>query len=30
MAGWNIVASLKLAVWSFIAAAKAPTTGALK
>ena len=30
MAGWNIVASLKLAVWSFIAAARAPKTGALK
>lgn len=30
MAGWNIIASLKLAVWSFIAAATAPKTGLLK
>ncbi|MDB5471019.1 MAG: disulfide bond formation protein [Caulobacter sp.] len=30
MAGWNIVVSLKLAVWSFIAAAYEPRTGLLK
>ncbi|WGM39014.1 disulfide bond formation protein B [Caulobacter sp. NIBR1757] len=30
MAGWNIVVSLKLAVWSFIAAANEPRTGLLK
>lgn len=29
MAGWNIIVSLKLAVWSFIAAAKEPKTGLL-
>ncbi len=30
MAGWNVVASLKLAVWSLIAAANEPRTGLLK
>lgn len=30
MAGWNIIVSLKLAVWSFIAAANEPKTGLLK
>lgn len=30
MAGWNILVSLKLAVWSFIAAANEPKTGLLK
>lgn len=30
MAGWNVIVSLKLAVWSFIAAANEPRTGLLK
>ena len=30
MAGWNVIVSLKLAVWSFIAAANEPKTGLLK
>ncbi|MDO9335264.1 MAG: disulfide bond formation protein B [Caulobacteraceae bacterium] len=30
MAGWNAIVSLKLAVWSFIAAANEPKTGLLK